>query len=30
LTYEEARQLDGMQAELYRMREETWDDRYRY
>jgi hypothetical protein len=29
LTYEEEKQLEEMEEELYRMHEETWDDRYR-
>ena len=30
LTAADEMQLQDMQSELYRMREETWDDRYRY
>ena len=30
LTAADEMQLRDMQSELYRMREETWDDRYRY
>ncbi|MCM8790419.1 MAG: hypothetical protein NC938_01795 [Candidatus Omnitrophica bacterium] len=30
LTESQEEQLRSMQAELYRMREESWDDRYRY
>ncbi|MBN2452890.1 MAG: hypothetical protein JXB40_01340 [Candidatus Omnitrophica bacterium] len=30
LTYSDRQRLADMQAELTRMRDETWDDRYRY
>ena len=30
LNEKERSQMQEVQAELYRMREETWDDRYRY